>query len=237
MNIRIAICDDELEICLQIENMISDISKKMSMEFESDIFTLGENLCKELSRTNYDLIFLDIELPKINGIEIGDYIRNILKNDIVQIAYVSSKTEYALQLFEYRPINFLVKPLNLEQLYKLFETFFKITGKQTQIFKYKKGRKFHKIELFKIKYFERSSRKVILHTTEGDSEFYDSLELIYESLKGQIFLFIHKSYLINFRYIKTMSYDHVVLSDDNELPISQSRRIQIRKMYMELEMN
>lgn len=235
MKINVAICDDEIKICSQVEGMIIKILNEMSMRYEVDVFNSGESLCKEMERTNYDLVFLDIELPEMSGVEIGEYIRNMLQNDIVQIAYISSKTEYALQLFEFRPINFLVKPLDENKVRGIFESYFRINGKEAYIFKYKKGYEYYKIETYKIRYFERNSRKVIMHTTEGEEDFYDSLELIYENLKGQGFLFIHKTYMINYRYIKIMGYDRVIMTDDIELPISQSRRAEIRKMYMNME--
>lgn len=235
MRINVAICDDELKICSQIEEMTIKILNEMSVKYEIDIFNLGESLCREMERTNYDLVFLDIELPEMSGVEIGKYIRKKLQNDIVQIAYISSKTEYALQLFEFRPINFLVKPLDENKLQGVFESYFRINGKEAYIFKYKKGYEYYKIEAYKIKYFERNSRKVTMHTTEGKEEFYDSLELIYENLKEQGFLFIHKTYMINYRYIKVMGYDRVIMTDDIELPISQSRRTEIRKKYMNME--
>lgn len=66
-------------------------------------------------------------------------------------------------------------------------------------------------------------------------DYYDSLELIYENLKQYDFLLIHKSYLINYRFVKIMSYDHVVLVDGTQIPISQAKREQIRKEFMKIE--
>ena len=104
MEIQIAICDDEDKICLQLKDILGSISDEKSVEFIIQIFQCGEDLCKSLKDKDYDLIFLDIELPKINGIEVGKYIREKLNNEIVQIAYISAKTEYAMELFDYRPI-------------------------------------------------------------------------------------------------------------------------------------
>ena len=93
MEIQIAICDDEDKICLQLKDILGSISDEKSVEFIIQIFQCGEDLCKSLKDKDYDLIFLDIELPKINGIEVGKYIREKLNNEIVQIAYISAKTE------------------------------------------------------------------------------------------------------------------------------------------------
>ncbi len=73
--------------------------------------------------TNYDLLFLDIELPQINGVAVGRYIRETIKNEIIQIAYISSKQKYAMELFEMHPINYLVKPLTYEKIAKVIDKF------------------------------------------------------------------------------------------------------------------
>ncbi len=65
MQIKIAICDDEVKVCTYIEKQLMNICMQKNMEYEIDIFYSGETLCKQLEKTMYDLIFLDIELPKM----------------------------------------------------------------------------------------------------------------------------------------------------------------------------
>ena len=134
MSFKIAICDDEKVICNSMFNLLQEISKSISICFETDCFTSGEKLCTEMKTTNYDLIFLDIELPKMNGVAVGKHIRENLKNEFVQIAYISSNQEYAMELFEIRPINFLVKPLNYENISKIIDKLLTISEIDTHIF-------------------------------------------------------------------------------------------------------
>ena len=64
------------------------------------MFYDGESLCEYLkSSSSVDLLFLDIELPKCNGVEVGKYIREKLENEETEIIYISSKTNYAMKLF------------------------------------------------------------------------------------------------------------------------------------------
>lgn len=235
MQIKIAVCDDELEICSQAENILIKLLKERLIKYDIDIFYSGKSLCRELEREDYDLIFLDIELPKMNGVEIGNYIREIKRDDIVQIAYISSKQEYAMELFDIRPINFLIKPLEEATMAKIVDAYIKVSGGKTNVFQYKKGYEHHKVEVYKIMYFKREGRKVIMYTIEGTVEFYESLEKIYERVKDYGFLFIHKSYMVNYKYIKKIGYDHLVMTDGEDFSISQSRRKEIRNMYMGLE--
>lgn len=84
-------------------------------------------------------------------------------------------------------------------------------------------------------YFVRDNRKVSMYTTEGVETFYESLESIYDRIKNYGFLFIHKSYMVNYRYVQVIKYDSVIMSDNAEFSISQSRRKQIREIYNGLE--
>lgn len=234
MNIKIAICDDELMICTQLENILQNILNKKDIFYTIEVFTSSEYLCKQLYTDNYDLIFLDIQIPKINGIEVGKYIREEHHNMRTQIAYISSKMDYAMQLFDSQPINFLIKPLDERKVLRVIDQYMKIAKQDSEIFEYKKRTDYYKIPLSEILYFENEKRKVIIHRNDGNDEFYDSMEKVYEKVKKHKFLYIHKSFIVNYNFIKKISYDQIQLMDDNILPISQSRRSAIKSMYMKI---
>lgn len=235
MQIKLAVCDDDIKICSHIENILINILSHKFLEYDIDVFYSGEALCEEMERTKYDLVFLDIELPKMNGVEIGKYIRETKNDNITQIVYISSKQEYAMELFKVRPIDFLVKPVDEEQIENVIDVYINLNSGKEDIFHYKKGYSCHKVEIFKIMYFVRNNRKVSMFTADGEETFYESLESVYERVKNYGFLFIHKSYIVNYRFIQIIRYDHVVMTDNEEFPISQSRRKIIRDMYSRLE--
>ena len=222
MDIKIAICDDINEMCVCIEKKVEGILKNKSIGYEIDIFNSGEELCRMLDEIRYDLIFLDIEFPKMDGIEIGKYIREIKKDNITQIVYVSGRKKYAMELFQDK------------QLERVIDIYIDIMGGMKNFFEYRKSYSHKKVELYKIMYFIRDNRKVTVVTSEEKDAFYESLEKVYERVKQYDFLFIHKSYLINYRYIETIRYDSVTMTDGTEFSISQSRRKEIRKRYMEI---
>jgi len=93
--IRIAICDDVVEICSELENVILDFQKQARQKLTVDVFYSGEKLVNYItSCNNFDLIFLDIEIGKINGVDVGHFIRDELKDYITKIVYISSKNSY-----------------------------------------------------------------------------------------------------------------------------------------------
>ena len=119
---RIAICDDEPAICSQIERIVLDFGRKTSHYIEVDVYFSGEELYQYLEDgPYYDIIFLDIELKKLNEIDVGRKIRSDLKNEAILIVYISGRDSYAMELFEVRPMHFLVKPIRTERIMTVLE--------------------------------------------------------------------------------------------------------------------
>ena len=87
---KAAICEDEPVICSQIQGFLEQIAEDLKVVCRIDCFFTGEELCEEMKHQRYDLIFLDIELPKMNGMEAAKFIREELEVEIVQIAYTSA---------------------------------------------------------------------------------------------------------------------------------------------------
>jgi len=108
--LRIAICDDENSICNQLEEILDMLEKEFSKKLQIDIFYSGEELSSHLSKDNYyDIIFLDIELKEMNGVEVGQVIRDKMLNETTQIVYISGKETYAMELFKVRPLDFIMR--------------------------------------------------------------------------------------------------------------------------------
>ncbi len=233
---RVVICDDEIEICSQIEQMIIDYSKSISVEIEIDVYYSGEELCKFLSSgIEYDILFLDIEFKQMNGVEIGEKIRNELRNETMQIVYISGKQSYAIELFNVRPLNFLIKPLEFEKITKVLKKAMELSAKKYKYFTYKQGHNTNKKLIEDILYFESINRQVKMTTSAGEIIFYGSLSDIFSQLQACQFFYIHKSYLINYNHVIEFSYDYLVMSDKTVLPISQSRRKEIRDLQITIE--
>lgn len=231
---RIAICDDEPEIGAQVEGYLEQYMKEKEFEYEIDVYSSGVELCKELKDNEYDMLFLDIELPDMSGIEIGHYIREELNNQVIQIVYISAMTQYAMQLFEYHPLHFLGKPIAYESISDLMETYLKIIKYDNNLFSYTKWHEIYKVKLSDILYFEHHGRKVTITTLDRKDEFYDSMDRVYSEVQNKKFLYIQKSVIVNYKYIKEFHSDSVVMTDNMEFAISQPRRKEIRELHMKI---
>lgn len=230
---RIAICDDERSICTEIENIIFKHALEKHLRIEIEIFESGESLCEAIEQgAFFHLIFLDIELVKINGIDVCDKIRNDYGNESVKVVYISSHPGYAMQLFDGRPLNFLQKPLESEKIITNFDKAVSLWEKDIIVFEFTSGRATKWIKVKDILYFESEDKKIIIHSNEGNEIFYSKLSEVAKKVVDAGFLWIHKSFLVNYNYIKGITYENIELLDGSILPISKTFRADIRDYIM-----
>ncbi len=231
--LRIAICDDEKIICTGLEDVLYEIGKDINQEIETEVYYSGENLCDYLCEGNrFDLIFLDIELSNINGVEVGKIIREKLKDELTQIVYISGNESYAMELFEIRPLNFLIKPFSKEKLEEVLLKAIKLLHKENNFFEYKNNNITFSILLKDILYFESHGRKVNIVLSNETKSFYGKLSTVEEQIHNQDFIMIHKSYLINLNHCIEYTYEYVKMSNDEVLTISQNNRKSVREKLM-----
>lgn len=127
---RIGICDDDLIFCGQIEQYLFDCCPNFNMQMEIIIFVQGTELLSNIAAEGpFDLLFLDIELLDIDGVNIGKILRSDIANEVTQIVYVSSQMDYALQLFQIRPMDFLLKPVKCVDIEKIVRLYHRLCGK------------------------------------------------------------------------------------------------------------
>lgn len=232
--IRIAIVDDENNICSYVEKCLLALSKEHGILIEIDVFYSGEDLIKTIDEIFYDVIFLDIKMQDLSGIDVSRLIRNTMANEATQIVYISGNTEYAIEVFEYDPFHFLPKPLSKEKIEKAFLKLIHKLNLKAEALTYKIGHDTFKVPIKDILYFENHKREIIIHYDNKEDKFYGSLENIYLQLNKYNFLLIHKSYLINPIHVRKCTYESVEMSNHVVLPIAQSKRKEIREKQLEL---
>jgi len=238
MNLFVAICDDEKEISGKLEGFLISVFDKSNIQYEIDVYDTGEEVCRKMAEgKHYDLMFLDIEFAHyaINGIEVGRFIREKQNNHTMSIVYISGHMKFAMQLFDIRPLNFLIKPLDYAKVESTIETYLKLADYWSESFTYKIGHDLFKVKIKDIIYLESFDRKLILYLSNGfQEEFYGTLKKVYqEQLAKFDFLFVHANYVVNYDYVTTMRYDELTLTEgDTALPISQGKRKDIRRAYM-----
>lgn len=134
--LRIAICDDDMPLTTEVETLLLTISKEKCIQMEIDIYFDGTTLYKGLeSGTNYDIIYLDIEMSYMDGIQAAHLIRDLKLPSI--LIYISSYDTYFKQLFEVEPFRFISKPIDVQLFYKYFMEAYKKINSQLKFVIYK----------------------------------------------------------------------------------------------------
>lgn len=234
--IKIAICDDEKFITSQIDNFINDICARECISFDTDVFFSGYGLEKEIvNGTKYDLIYLDIQMSKGDGITVARNIRNIDENAL--LIFVSGYDKYMIELFSLDVFAFIKKPIERQNFEKTFLYANQKICNQRVYFLFHYKSQEYKIPCIEIMYFESNGRTISVHTKDEKKEkFNGKLSEVEEQLKnGKIpFLRIHQSYLVNYHQIRARSRTTVILVNGIKLPISEERQKSIGNQYSRL---
>ena len=230
---NIGICDDEKDTCAQIADMVYEYGRKENVEIMVSVWNTGEALYQDLAdKKPIDLLFLDIELVSTSGIQIGKRIRNELENPDISIAYISSKSSYALELFKIHPIDFLIKPVSAQDIWDTIEEALRLYRRGNTVFEYKANGYSCRLPHKYIIYFYSENKKINMVTKDSTVQFTGKIKDIIVILP-ECFIQIHQSYIINMNYISECSYETVKMSGGVELNISQPYRKMVRKSIMD----
>ncbi len=233
---KIAICDDEQGTCNEIEQYILEYCKRNFIRSEVVIFYSGEMLCEYLkTKAHIELLFLDIELPNVNGVHVGQFIRETLRNEQMEIVYISSKQNYAMELFQNRPLDFIVKPVTFENAKRVLDIFVRKSGVKSKIFECMVNKVYTRIPYGNICYLKSNDKKISVVTIDGQTiEFYGKLKDITDELSDDMFIAIHKSYLINYEYVEKYTHEWVKMINGDVLNISKINRKAVKERLLEL---
>lgn len=230
--VRIAVCDDAVEICSELENIILDYDKQLPV----DVFYSGEELIKYIKDgNNFDLIFLDIEIGKINGVEVGHFIRDELNDHITKIVYISSKSGYDRQLFDVQPLNFLPKPLDRKKIIQNIKLTATLLEKENKTFSFKIGNEIYRLPIKEIIYFESAGRQIKLISTNEVYRFYGRIDSVSEQLFASRFIVPHRSYIVNYDNIKIIEKDSIKMINGDIIPVSRTKTKDVREMQIKYE--
>lgn len=217
---RIAICDDNNECINTIQNHIEKLNIP---KIECDTFHDGESLvlfCKE-NKESYDVIFLDMEMKQLNGIETANHIRETDENVI--IIFVTAHSKYMKESFKCQPFRYLEKPLDFYEFKSVFDDIFKKLSKRRKVFSFTENKSKVRLYCDDIIYCESRGHWIWIYTKEKAYKIFKSISELYEELDKEMLFRVHKSYIVNFRYIRTIKENNIELYNcDTLVPVSRS---------------
>ena len=201
---QIAVCDDEKEV----REMIADKARKLCTGADFTFYEAGEELLQ--AEKQPDILFLDIQMPGKDGMETARELRKFNKRTV--LIFVTAIEEYVFQAFDVGAFHYLVKPFTdekfIEVLQLAIEQYQKIDNflqaqtpkKEERNIVVKSGSISTKVLCSDIIYAEVYSRKIIIHSTNGDVEYYGKMSDLEKQL-GEDFFRSHRAYIVHFKYV------------------------------------
>ena len=224
--IRIAVCDDEVIFSEKLEKIISAYCVEKQISYELDVYASGkEFLMDNMKMMGYQIVFLDINMEEIDGLETARELRKLCKETFV--IFVTAFINYTLEGYKVDAIRYLLKTdVNFKQ--SVFESLDAVFEKMAYTpsikkFSFREGTK--NIALEKIIYIESNLHKLTFHIYEKDIiqyTMYETLNKISEML-SEDFVRIHQSYLVNLRFVKNITGNQLLLSNGESLLIARSK--------------
>ena len=214
---RIAVCDDEELFRIEFKAVLDKLL--INSEYDIDTFSDGENLYRAFLSSPYDLVFLDIEMPGIDGITLAKRLRADSENVI--IVFLTSHIEYALEGYEVNALRYLTKPVDTTKLREVLRYIDDRKKKSSQIMIKEDGEEII-IDLNDILYMEAMDKNVRIVTSVKEYITRYNIGDYEEELKNNGFFRIHRGYLISLSRVRKIANNAVILDNDVSLPVSRS---------------
>ena len=188
---------------------------------------------QEISKHDIDLVFLDINMPEISGIS---FAKSINKN--IKVIFTTAYRDYAVEGFELRAVDYLLKPISFERFSKAISAYLDmqiplnevkpIESISNDFIFVRSDRVMVKIDFKSIIYIESYSDYIKIHTTEKVIVTRETISAIEGKLPKNQFLRIHRSFIISIEKIESFTNDHVVINKQS-IPISRSYKKEVQQ--------
>lgn len=223
------ICDDEKSIHKEIRNLILTNLNNDSQIHITNIFSAEELIEKYNNNIFFDIIFLDVEMSSLTGIDAAKIIKQLQPNSI--IIFVSNYPNYVFEAFNVEALHFLVKPLSPLDFKNVFNRAInKYKALNSSIFlKWQSERYIIKIDT--IKYIEGYKRHIIVYTNDGRYESLGKIPDLLKELSPHGFIRTHQGFIVNMDYIKRFDLTDVVLFDGTKVMISVRKRAEALQSF------
>lgn len=231
--IKVAMCEDSRTDRDILQKIIEYLMKERGLAFQIEMYEDGESLINGYSNHPCDLIFLDIMMGEIDGIETGRRIREI--DQKVEIVYCTSSEDFAIAAYEIHAMGYLLKPYEPGRIGAVLDYYVQKHPQKNQNFiEVKSHRKSVIIPYKDIIYMESDNKVVYIHTTtQGDVKVYNRLDVLEDEIKDERFLRCHQSYFVNMQYVAGLVDSDFIMITDSMIPIRKSGRKLIVKRYEE----
>ncbi|MGL5755797.1 MAG: LytR/AlgR family response regulator transcription factor [Paraclostridium sp.] len=229
--IKIVVCEDEKEQQELLKTYIDQIFEGLSVQYKMEVFNSGEELLESYPK-DIDILLLDIQMGQINGMDTARKIRTI--DEKVEIIFITSLIEYALDGYEVNAYRYLIKPVKYENLKSnIINCVKEVYIKNKYIIVKEEGNQI-KLDVNEITYIEVQKETITIHTLNEVYKTKGTMNNIEKEIDCSRFFRCHKSFLVNLEHIKSIKQYVAILVNSEEIPISRYRFKDTKDRFFDL---
>ena len=219
---KIAVVEDNDAMRAQLCGFIAQYAQESGHQLDVTAFSDGAQLV-EPYRPGFDIIFLDIEMPKLGGMPTAERIRR--QDPDVVLVFVTNMAQYAIRGYEVDALDYVLKPVNYYQFCtKLSRAIQRVQRRRGgQVVLQLAGGGIQLLDTADIYYLETHSRMLYYHTSKGEFAARASLQSAEKQLAEYHFVRCNQCYLVNLAYVKGIENDFALVKNDR-LEISRRQR-------------
>lgn len=241
MIFNIAICDDEEIDTKIISNYLSDFQMNNNVDFNTSIFNNGTDLLNSyLKSGTYNILFLDVEMPVLSGLDIAKRVRSIPDRD-AKIVFVSNYPEYMSDSFDVQAFHYLPKPLtytNFAKVMKNIITDYNESHAVQCIVKTDLSEEvIYSNKIIYLKTIDAYTRRLLIALEDHSVETNGRLTDWEKSLRWQNFIMPHRGYLVNSAQIHYIEEGRLIMNDGSEIPMSRRKEKDVRNIFAKNTIN
>lgn len=227
---RVAIVDDENTQREQTAEFIRRYEEEKSISLMVDSFSSGEDFLNNYS--DFDVIIFDVDMPGISGLDAAKKIRE--KDDRVVILFVTNMAQYAINGYEVDAVDYLIKPIGYYDFTMKFSKALKrIATSEAKSIVLECVDGARRIKLAEISYVEVIGHYIIYHGIEAEYKARGSMAEHEKELSAYSFVRIHKSYLVNMKFLDNIKANEIELSNSVSLPIGRAYKDGLMSLYLD----
>ena len=220
--IEIILCEDQIQHQKTLDKFLKGILEENSIEYNLKIYKSGEELLNNYPKDT-DIFILDIQMEKINGMDVARKIREIDKNK-PEIIFTTSLIEYIQEGYEVRAYRYLLKPIKYEELKKhILSCIDEVMNKKNKFILVENKSETYKINIADITYIKIQRKDMSIHTENKVYETKMTMDKIEEELQNHNFYRCHKSFLVNIDYVENIKQYVAILENKEEVLVSRHR--------------
>ena len=228
---KIAICDDEIHFIDAICPMLEKWAKEREIELTLYRFMNGDDLIDAQKSECMDLIILDVIMPLLSGIDTARELRNT--NQTVPIVFLTSSREFAVDSYEVKALNYLIKPVDEAKLFLVLDDFLKAFRQPETFFTAKTADGFQRIDIADVDYLEAQNKQVLVHLSNDRTiairELFSKCAEVFSPENG--FCCCHRSYIVNLNNVERFSKTEIITVHNAVIPISRNSYAAFKGTY------